>query len=211
MMRPGLVDQLAEPFEVGSAARAAGVAHMGCDVAAGELQMGLAKRGQGFESLVIRDLVDLAARIGQTLDLLDQSPMFARHESTHIGQVVGQHRRPMRDLEEGDDRRDHAALGTGLAAEVERRRIHSFVNDPFEEADVGSKGLVVKRGIHLLGDAAEGLDLGPKRPGDLGHRGIQAPTASSDSRACAAWSIALKSDAESASISTWTRMNQCSS
>src|SRR5436189_1434653 len=89
---PGLVDQLAEPFEIGSPAGAAGVTHVGGDVTAGELEMGLAERGEGLERLIVRDLVDLAARVGETFDLRDQRPMLARHEPAHVGQVVGQHR-----------------------------------------------------------------------------------------------------------------------
>ena len=57
--------ELAEPFEVGRAAGAAGVAHVGGDVAAGEFEMGLAERGEGLERVVVRGLVDLAARVGQ--------------------------------------------------------------------------------------------------------------------------------------------------
>ena len=117
----------------------------------------------------------------------------------------------VRDLQESDDGRDHAALGTGLAAEVQGRRVHPLVDDPLEEADVGPERLVVQRGVHLLGDAAQRLDLGPERPGDLGHRGIQGCRDRPAASASAARSIAARSAAARASISTWTRMNQCSS
>ena len=74
-VRPGLVDQLAEPFEVRGTAGAAGVADVGGDVAAGELQVGLAKRGEGFEGLVIRGLVSIAARVGQRSTCSIKVPM----------------------------------------------------------------------------------------------------------------------------------------
>ena len=109
-------------------------------------------------------------------DPLQERPVLGRHEPAHVGQMIGQARRLVRDLQERHERRDHAALCPCLAAMIHRAGIGTLVHYSFEEADVGVERPEVQRRDHLLGDPAEHPHLLPDRPSDTLHHAIERGT-----------------------------------
>ena len=116
---PCLVDELTKPAHVGRAAGAARVAFVGGDVADGELEVRIAEGRERFQGVVERLPGDLFSKVRQGLDVLDQGAVLGGHEPAHVGQMVGQHRGPVRDFQKGHDGRYHAALSPRLAAKVQ--------------------------------------------------------------------------------------------
>src|ERR1044071_4114760 len=100
--------------------------------------------------------------------------MLQRHELPDGREMIGQHRLTMRDLHEGDETRHDAALRASLAAEVHGAGRDAFVYDILEEANVRAEAAVIERGIHLLGNPSQHVNLAPYRRRNraerIGHR-----------------------------------------
>ena len=78
--------------------------------------MDFAESGHFFEYGVVRIFPGKRTRVRHGLDFRQDRPMLGRHEPPHVQQMIHKHARLMRHFHEGNESRDHTALGTGFPA-----------------------------------------------------------------------------------------------